>query len=395
MSEPVMISGDTHLEIDSRRWAHRVDPRHRDRVPRVVRLPDGGDAWMIEGVPLREVPQDLYGGKGRANWTPFGQTYDATAGTGSPEQRLSEQLEDGIAGEVIFPGVSGPGLWRNISDDDAYLAVVRGYNSYLAEEYCIVDPTRLFGVGVIPQTGVDDAIAELEWCKSAGLRAVLLSRFPNGSGVPRAEDDRFWRASLDLSMPITVHGEISRAGAASILEYPDAKPGVVRRIHGSAQFAEQVTKMARGAGVNAVQLVLSGVFDRLPELEVFFAETQIGWIPLFLEVAEQRFERHHLWAEDLLGWKPLKNGRVSEYITRHCYWGFQRDLTGIALRDRMRVDRLIWGSDFPHQESDWPNSREVVRGNFHDVPDDEAALMRAGNIARFLHLDGIAGATAS
>ncbi|HVB00332.1 MAG TPA: hypothetical protein VNE42_03595, partial [Acidimicrobiales bacterium] len=75
MSEPIMISGDTHLEIDSQRWAHRVDERHRARVPRVVRLPDGGDAWLIEGVPLREVPQDLYGGKGRANWTPFGQTY--------------------------------------------------------------------------------------------------------------------------------------------------------------------------------------------------------------------------------------------------------------------------------------------------------------------------------
>ncbi|HUY07450.1 MAG TPA: amidohydrolase family protein [Acidimicrobiales bacterium] len=388
MEELLMISGDTHLEIDSARWVHRVDSVHRARVPRVVRLPDGGDAWLTEGVPLREVPQDLYGGKGRANWTPFGQTYEATAGTGSPEQRLEEQLKDGIASEVIFPGVSGPGLWRNISDDDAYLAVVRGYNSYLAEEYCAVDPTRLFGVGVIPQTGIEDAVAELGRCKAAGLRAVLLSRFPNGSGVPKPEDDRFWAASLDLAMPVTVHGEISRAGASSILDYPNAKPGVVRRIHGSAQFAEQVTKMARGAGINAVQLVLSGVFDRFPDLEIFFAETQIGWIPLFLEVAEQRFDRHHLWAEELLGWQPLKHGRVSEYITRHCYWGFQRDLTGMALRHRMRVDRLIWGSDFPHQESDWPNSRDIVAANFAEVPDDEAALMCARNIARFLRLDG-------
>lgn len=341
---------------------------------------------MIEGVPLREVPQDLYGGKGRSNWTPFGQTYDATAGTGSPEQRLEEQRRDGIDAELIFPGVSGPGLWRNISDDDAYRSVVRGYNSYLAEEYCAVDPFKLYGVGVIPQTGIDDAVDEMRWCKRAGLRAVLLSRFPNGSGMPKPDDDAFWAAALELEMPITVHGEINRAGVTSIIAYPNAKPGVIDRIHGSAQFAEQVTKMARGAGINAVQLVLSGVFDRFPELEVFFAETQIGWIPLFLEVAEQRYDRHHVWAEDLLGWKPLENGRVSDYITRHCYWGFQKDLTGMAMRHTMRVDRLIWGSDFPHQESDWPYSHEIIKSNFAEVPDDEAALMSSGNIARFLHL---------
>ena len=381
-----IISGDTHLEIDSQRWTHCVDAQHRVRTPRVVRLPDGGDAWLIEGVPLREVPQDLYGGKGRENWTPFGQTYEATAGTGTAQQRLEEQVADGIDAELLFPGVSGPALWRNISDDDAYLAVVRGYNTYLAREYCSVSPDRLLGVGVIPQTSIDDAIAELRWCKREGLRAVLLSRFPNGTGRPFPEDDRFWEAALSLSMPITVHGEISREGVTSLLDYPLSEPEARRRIRGTAQFAEQVAKMARGAGVNAVQLVLSGTFDRFPELEVFFAETQIGWIPLFLEVAEQRFARHQLWAERLLHWQPRKFGSVTDYITRHCYWGFQKDLTGMKMRHDMHVDRLIWGSDFPHQESDWPNSQTILAANFAEVPKSEAALMSSGNIARFLHL---------
>src|SRR5581483_2314355 len=57
------ISADSHLEIDSRHWAPRVPAQHRERVPRVIRLPDGGDAWLVEGRPLREVPYDLYGGK--------------------------------------------------------------------------------------------------------------------------------------------------------------------------------------------------------------------------------------------------------------------------------------------------------------------------------------------
>ncbi len=287
---------------------------------------------------------------------------------------------------MLFPGVSGPGLWRNIRDDDAYLAVVRAYNSFLAEQYCATDPERLLGVGVIPQSGVADALAELSYCKKAGLRAVLLSRFPNGGGVPKAADDEFWRAALDLEMPLTAHVQINHDGVTSLLEYPDAKPGVLARVRGSAQFAEQTTKMARPGGVSALQLVLSGVFDRFPTLEFFFAETQIGWIPLFLEVAEQRFARHHGWAEELLGWKPLTDGGPADYVRRHFLWGFQQDRTGVLAREAIGVDRLVWGSDFPHQESDWPHSMEVLAANFVGVPDDECQLMIEGNIARFLGL---------
>src|ERR671926_1098022 len=91
-----IISGDTHLEIDSRAWLARVPAIHRDRAPRLVRLPDGADAWIIEGQPIREVPMDLYAGKTRDSWHPWGQSYASTAGTGSPEQRLREQDQDHI-----------------------------------------------------------------------------------------------------------------------------------------------------------------------------------------------------------------------------------------------------------------------------------------------------------
>lgn len=379
-----VVSGDTHLEIDSRHWADRMPARHRDRAPRLVRLPDGGDAWLVEGAPLREVPMDLYGGKGREVWKPFGQRYADTAGTGPAEQRVAEQDRDGIDAEVLFPGISY-GLWRNIRDDDAYRAVVRAYNGFLAEEYCAVDPGRLIGVGVIPWTGVEDALAELEYCHRAGLRAVLLGRFPNGGGRPAREDDEFWSASLELGMPVTVHQELDRRGpgGGALLDYPDADPGTLARLHPSAAIAEQVTKFARTGGVNAMQLALSGVFDRFPGLRIFFAETQIGWIPFFLEMADLRYERHLPWVTEVLGWEPVR-GRPSEYVRRHCYWGFQKDRTGVLMRDHIGVDRLIWATDFPHQESEWPHSDEVIKQNFESVPDEEVRLMTSENILRFL-----------
>src|SRR6266511_4771504 len=125
------ISGDSHLEVDSKRWVKRVPKKHRERAPKLIRLPDGADAWLVEGVPLRQNAADIYGGKGRDKWQPFGQRYEDTPGTGPAEQRLREQDTDGIDAEVLFAGQqAGHRLWRSIADDDAYRSVLRAYNEF-------------------------------------------------------------------------------------------------------------------------------------------------------------------------------------------------------------------------------------------------------------------------
>jgi hypothetical protein len=60
------------MEVDSKRWLHRVPERFCDQAPRLVRTATGGDAWAVAGQPPREAPSDLYGGKGRDCWRPFG-----------------------------------------------------------------------------------------------------------------------------------------------------------------------------------------------------------------------------------------------------------------------------------------------------------------------------------
>ena len=380
------ISGDSHVEVDSKRWVHRVDAKYRDRTPYVVRLPNGADAWVIEGSRPREVSSDLYGGKGRDVWEPFGQTYDATAGTGPGEQRIQEQDQDGVDAEVLFPGqVSGPRFWRNIPDDDAYKAVVRGYNDWLAEEYCAVDRDRLLGLGVMPWTNVDDVIAEMEHSRETGLRGVLLTGYPNGTARPKPEDDRFWAAAIDMEMPVTVHVDMDRASERAgklLLDYPTPREDIrLELVEQTGRFAP-----ARGSGsITAVQMVLSGLFDRFPSLRVLFAENQIGWIPFFYQSADVRYERHVIWAEKLLGFVPLDRP-PSEILREHCLWGFQYDRIGVELRHHLGTDHILWGSDFPHQESDWPNSMRVIEKNFEGVPEEERYQMVAGNAIDFFHL---------
>src|SRR5262249_7954716 len=139
------ISGDSHLEIDSKYWIDRVPAMCRAQARRVVRQRHGSDAWTIGDKRVRPAAAaDLYGGKGRDQYLPCGARYEGTPGTGTPEQRVSEQDRDGIDAEVLFPSQQGgPKFWRRIQDDFAYKPLVRAYNSALAEEYCAVDPDRL------------------------------------------------------------------------------------------------------------------------------------------------------------------------------------------------------------------------------------------------------------
>ncbi len=381
------ISGDSHLEVDSKCWMHRVPEKYRERAPRLIRTATGGDAWVIEGQAAREVPSDLYGGKGRNNWRPFGQTYEGTPGTGPAQQRVQEQDRDGLDAEVLYPAqVGGPWLWRNIPDDDAYKAIVRAYNDWLAEEYCAVAPDRLIGLGILPMTHVGDAVAEMEHCAALGFKAVLLSAFPDNKGHPSRADDRFWAAAQDLGMPVTIHIELNRLGerAGPLLRYPREDKETLKRL-GSIGLAEQVSRFHRVGGLNAVQMVLDGLFDRFPNLRVYFAETHAGWLPFFLHMADLRYQRHYSWAETCLGFQPLKR-LPSEYIREHIYWGFLDDPIGVEMRHHIGVDRLIWATDFPHQESDWPDSGAVIERIFAGVPPDETYRMVAANAVEFFQL---------
>jgi len=188
---------------------------------------------------------------------------------------------------------------------------------------------------------------------------------------------------MDLQMPVSIHVELARTGSeGKLLDYPKEDERLI------TELAFQVQRFAtRGAGTNAVQLLLSGLFDRFPDLRICLAETSIGWVPYFLEIADVRYNRHIYWAEQMNGFKPLK-AMPSVLLNEYFYWGFQQDRSGVDLRHHMNVDRLIWAADFPHQESDWPESDAVMEHNFQGVPDDEVQKMILGNAVNFFHLNG-------
>jgi predicted TIM-barrel fold metal-dependent hydrolase len=253
-----------------------------------------------------------------------------------------------------------------------------------------VSRDRLVGLGVIPWTNLDDAIAELHHCAKLGLRGVNLGVFPNGKSYPRPEDDRFWAAAIDMQMPLTVHVGFDRLGPRAsqpTFEYPGADPEVLRKV-GPRKIVDWVALpfLTIPPSISLAQLAMSGVFDRLPDLRIFFAETRLGWVPFWMEEADYWYERHRHWSERLLGFRPPKQ-RPSDYVRQHIYFSVQHvERVAVELRHHMGVDHIMFATDFPHIECDWPNTRPFAERLFAGVPGDEAFRIAAGNTLDFFHL---------
>ncbi|HEX9453221.1 MAG TPA: amidohydrolase family protein [Candidatus Binatia bacterium] len=375
-----LFSADSHLEISPSRWTNRVPEKYRDRAPRLVKLTNGGDGIIIEGRPLYVVGLAI-AGKPYERHQLSGVSYEGSEGAGAPEQRLQEQDKDGVDGEILYTSASNLSFWRGIKNDEAYLATVHAYNTFLAEEYCTVNRDRLIALGAIPTHSVDAAIKELEYCAKAGLKGMMLNTFPSGKSYPSVEDDRFYAAALDLNMPLSVHVS---------MQLPDGPLFKYSKDPGEVAFGGDpirvLTRFGGNSGLNAVQLLLSGVFDRFPKLRIYWAETQMGWLPYYYDQLDDVYKRSKHWMQRYFDLKPL-NKTPSEYFREHFYWGFIYDRLGVRLRYDVGVEKVMWGNDFPHSAGDWPNSKRVIADIFSGVPEDEKQKMLVDNAVNFFHLN--------
>jgi predicted TIM-barrel fold metal-dependent hydrolase len=354
-------------------------------LPKRIKLPNGGDGLMDEDGHVTYGGTGHFASKGPEGFDPRIIHFDDEAGAGPPSQRLREQDVDGVDAELLF---GGPGRYK---DPEMAVAVTRAYNEYLAEEYCSYAPDRLFGVGYLVNRSVDQDVAEMERCAELGLKTVLISLYPGGTYYPTPEDDRFWAASIDLDMPITVHTSMAVRNyrpprGEYLIKFPIEPDGYDRPpIDIIDRLARYGTRHC--GSVELTQMIMTGVFDRFPKLKVFWAENQIGWIPEYLEQFDLIYEANKIWVERIHGLRPLTR-RPSEYVREHAYWGFFDDPFGIrAARYDVGIDHILWGSDFPHEVSRWPHSQEVLAEQFANVPADEKQKILCENAVRLFHLD--------
>jgi predicted TIM-barrel fold metal-dependent hydrolase len=375
-----LVSSDSHLEVSPDQWRSYVDREFRSWVPTVIRLPDGGDAWLMPGPEERTIPLRLQFGAGRRDMAAPTRYADNPPGSGDAKQRLEEMDIDGVDADVLFPAVQGQ---RSLDRDvprEALIALARGYNDWLSQEFTAADPDRLFGVAILPTTGIEDAIDELERVATMpGIRLVVLHEWPNGSPRSDPEDDRFWRVAGELGVPITAHARWGGGMAADAATIEDSH---------KMQITTRLKLMNRAGGLagpdighNILKLICEGVLDRFPSMRLLLAEVGIGWVPYFAEQADLAY---HRWRES---WSTLElRHEPSWYIERHFLFGFQDEFLGIQQRHLLGLGNMAWGTDFPHSATDWPHSRQLIDRMFEGVPEGDKKKIVCDNILTFLKI---------
>ena len=371
-----VISADGHVETPPDPWVKYVPEKWKDRAPRLINLPDGGEGWIIEGQPLLKNGQNITG-RGPIRFD-FGSYYKPDGsfndGAGGPVQRLREQDEDGVDAEVLFPPVFASRFLEGIKDPDIYRSMIRAYNSWLAYDYCSVAPDRLIGNSVTPISDIDHAVAEVEFAKSAGLKSVAFYMFPNGTGFAQPEDDRFWAKCLELDMAISPHFGFGEVRA------PVGQPGAGTA--GPPYASALVQRAGSHAPVYCMaQLMAAGVFDRFPEIKFYFAESNASWLPSTMFFMD---DNHEIFSNAFGGRRMELT--PSEYIAKHCFFSIIRDPVAVELADHLPIDNIMWGTDFPHSVGSFPNSQDFL-GSAFAGKDELKRKLTLENPAAYFKLD--------
>jgi predicted TIM-barrel fold metal-dependent hydrolase len=351
-----LIDADQHINEPPDLWLDRLPSRFRDRAPRLATF-DQGDAWVLEGV---DVPINFglnsCAGKPPEEMVAWCRWSDVRLGGFDPAMRLVEMDEDDIDACVLFPTPRlSHSLFAN-RDPEFHLALVQAYNDWLAE-YCSHAPDRLGGIFLLPNRGIDMALAEIDRASQLpGMRGALLGCYPHGDlTLTGDEDDAVWRALADRDLPVHIH-------VGLVNEMPGTHEG---RIPGDMRFFDAPKRI--------LQFLWARVFERVPHLRLVVAEVDCGWLPYFREQVDDRFHRMGLGAKLDLELAP------SHYIRNHIWFTYITDHYGIRNRHDVGVNRMMWSSDFPHVGANWPHSWRVIDAEMSGVADDERHLMLAGN----------------
>jgi predicted TIM-barrel fold metal-dependent hydrolase len=357
-----LVDADTHVNEPPDLWTSRVAERYRDRVPHLQRFEEG-DAWVGEGVkdPIN------FGFNAAATFSRFERKAwvrfeDIPRGGYDPAVRLEEMDADLVDAAVFYPTPRLSHMVIANRDPELHLEMVQAYNDWLIE-YCSHDPTRLGAIVLLPNRGVDQAVAEIERLAGrTGVVGALAGCYPHGDRDIAAEDDAVWSALVEARLPLHIHVDLVNEPPTDIYA-----PGRVTAGHaaGDLRFLQAPAIM--------VQFLNSGVFDRVPGLDVVMVEVDAGWVPYVKEQLDNRFRRRAIGRDARLKRLP------SEVIHDRFHFTYITDNYAVTNRHLIGVDRLMWSSDFPHSGSDWPNSWRTIHADFATIPDVERDQILARN----------------
>lgn len=350
-----VFSADDHISLADDIFYERFPDNLKDAAPRVV-YDDG--AWTLAVNGKGFLPREF---------TAVLMSYDPLDGSSTRDidARLAELESDGIHAELAFPnallGLMG---WP---DKDIRERCFRIYNEYVAE---LQEKSngRFYGAGIINWWDAAGTKATLAEAKSLGIKTFWLPLKPGAGDDGKPIDWNspamygFWDAVEESGIPVSHH-----IGEAPLSSPCRDNSILVGMLHNVAPFREMFGRY-----------IFGGILDRNPGIQVGWFEGGINWVVAALQDAE------HLYASLAhMADHPIEHD-VSYYWDHHMYASFMVDPLGLEMIDRIGVDRVLWSSDYPHNESTFGYSEASLRSVVGAVGVENATKIVSTNVRKFL-----------
>ena len=355
-----LISVDDHVIEPPHVFQDYLPAKYRDDGPKIVRVNQRDDVWVWEG---RVYPVTMMG-------SPRTRIFRDAGGTGEDflsrsyddmipacydvRARVEAMDEDGIHAAInfpTFPRFAGT-LWLDGTDMDMTSACVQAWNNWMLEDWCATAPERFIPMTMVQLWDPDLAAQELRRCAAMGAKSITMTESPSSLGLPSWWTDHWdplFAAAEEAGVVLSMHIGTGGALYAPSPESPEAV---------------QISLCGVNAMGACTDLIFSGILHRHPGVKIALSEGGAGWIPYLVERMDYTWERTRLGVN--------KSIAPSELFRRHFWSCFIADETAMVIRDLIGVDKLMWECDFPHNDSNWPQSRAMLAKTLAEVPDDIA-----------------------
>lgn len=261
----------------------------------------------------------------------------------NPHGRLEDMDLEGVDVDLLIPGTWAPA--SSFFEPALTTGLYDAYHNYM-RDFCSADTNRLKGLFLAPGGDVKWAVEQLKKIGNEPWIAAVWPSLPEGMTTDDPDLEPLWEVMNDLHLPFIHH---------SFFYEPPYFPGY-RDIWGNAAVARTAAH-PWGAQRALAYLIGAGILDRYPNIKLGFAETGHGWLPWWL----LRFDSQIHYVKGVipkLNYLPTeyaKMGRITCCIETH-----EGPLMTKAVFDILGDRCLMYSSDFPHPECDWPNSVDNV-----------------------------------
>jgi predicted TIM-barrel fold metal-dependent hydrolase len=375
-----LVSVDDHVIEPPNVWIDRLPAKYHDLAPHMT----SDDTWVYEDKRVPTSGLSVTAGKRKEEFTPLPVPYsEMRPAANDPIARVADMDRAGILGSLCFPSFPrfcGQIFWE-ATDKDLALLCVRAYNDWMIDEWSGSAPGRYIPLIIIPLWDPTAAAVEMERSAGKGATAFAFSENPEPLGLPTIHDPkRYWdpvlAAAQDLQMVVCMH-----VGSSSTMPTISSDaPGLANLTFGAV----------RAAGTMLAWL-FSDVFERMPGVKIALSEGNIGWMPYFIERAEQVIDKQRHWAKSI-GTAFYNNDVATEQIMadldhldvrrvvrEHIFGCFIEESSGLRSLDIIGEDNVMLETDYPHSDTTWPDCIGVAKKLLRGLPAETQYKIQRGN----------------